>query len=256
MSGDFNGDGLTDVGAAWNNNGENVLTVRSNAGGSFSQAHWLERAGGWIPTTAWLGGDFNGDGLGDIAAPWNNGGQASIAVFLSDGASFPGWTQWTDRDGGWGDEVKWVSGDFNGDGRTDIAAGWNNEGALTLTTRMSQGDHFTHEHWLINAGHWWNASTLLAGDFNGDGMDDIAHLWDDLGELSVDVAVSNGAGFNAANRWATRDGGWFGQVRWFPGDFNGDGRTDIGAAWNNGGENVLTVRTAGKRTFEQAHWLE
>ena len=233
-----------------------MLTVRVNAGSAFAQQHWLEHAGGWIDSTAWLAGDFNGDGLSDIAAPWNNGGLASIAVFPSDGASFPGWTQWTDRDGGWGDEVKWVSGDFNGDGRTDIAGGWNNEGSLTLTTRLSQGDRFTHEHWLVNAGHWWNASTLIAGDFNKDGLDDIAHLFNDLGELSVDVALSTGSGFNDPVRWVTRDGGWGPQVRWFPGDFNGDGRTDIGAAWNNGGDNVLTVRTAAKRQFNQAHWLE
>jgi hypothetical protein len=144
VSGDFDGDGLSDIGAAWNNGGENVLTVRRSTGSSLVGEHWLEHAGGWIPTTAWMAGDFDGDSLDDIAGAWNNGGQASIAVFPSDGTSFPGWTQWADRDGGWGDEVKWVAGDFDGDGMTDIGAGWNNEGSLTLTVRRSLGDRFSH----------------------------------------------------------------------------------------------------------------
>lgn len=60
-----------------------------------------------------------------LAAP---GDLLSTAVYLSDGSQFPGWSQWSDRDGGSIDSAKWVSGDFNGDGKTDIAASWNNSG--------------------------------------------------------------------------------------------------------------------------------
>ncbi|KOV14531.1 hypothetical protein ADK60_28350, partial [Streptomyces sp. XY431] len=73
---------------------------------------WATNAGGWLDSTQWLGGDFNGDRKDDIAASWNNHGQLSTAVFLSDGSRFPGWTQWSDLDGGWIDAAKWVDGDF------------------------------------------------------------------------------------------------------------------------------------------------
>jgi hypothetical protein len=85
-----------------------------------------------------------------LAAPWNDGGLTTIAVYPSDGSRFPGWAQWAIRDGGWGDEVKWTSGDFNGDGKSDIGAIWNNGGSNTLTVRLSNGEAFSHQHWLVN----------------------------------------------------------------------------------------------------------
>ncbi len=42
-------------------------------------------------------------------------------------------------------------------------------------------------------------------------------------------------------------------MKFTPGDFNGDGITDIAAAWNNGGTNTLTVRTSDGSKFTPAH---
>ncbi|MEU9985516.1 hypothetical protein AB0E10_01710, partial [Streptomyces sp. NPDC048045] len=96
------------------------------------------------------------------------GGLLSTAVYLSDGSRFTGWSQWSDRDGGWIDSAKWVSGDFNGDGKTDIAAIWNNGGTNTLTVSLSTGKSFTRSHWATNAGGWADSTQWLGGDFNGD----------------------------------------------------------------------------------------
>ena len=208
-----------------------------------------------MDSTRWLSGDFNGDGKTDIAGVWNNGGKVSIAVFLSDGTKFPGWTQWTDRDGGWSDDTKWFAGDFNADGKTDIGAAWNNGGRTTLTVRLSQGDKFNHVHWSLDAGRWFNSSTFVAGDFNGDGGDDVAQLWNDIGRNSIKVSFSVGTQFWPPIDWARRDGGWGDTIKWIPGDFNGDRRTDIAAVWNNGGVNTLTVRLSDGTKFTPAHWL-
>jgi len=254
MSGDFNGDGLTDIGAAWNNGGTNVLTVRQSTGSSLIHSHWLVNAGGWMESTVWLPGDFNGDGRTDIAGVWNDGGNVSIAVYLSDGSKFPGWTQWSVKDGGWMDNAKWVAGDFDGDGRTDIGAAWNNGGNTTLTLRRSTGSGFAHVHWLANAGDWSESATYVAGDFNGDGRADIVRLWEGLGKTSSQVYLSDGTKFQAPMAWSTRDGGWGSEVKWTSGDFDGDGLTDLNATWNNGGTNVLTVRRSIGNAFSAAHW--
>ncbi len=257
FSGDFNGDGLTDIGGAWNDGGQVTLTVRQSTGTGFSAAHWAIKTGGWMDSAVWLPGDFNADGHTDVAGVWNDGGSVSIAMFLSDGKKFNHQTpQWSVRDGGWGDTVKWFAGDFNGDDRTDIGAAWNNAGATTLTVRQSTGSRFTHVHWSDNAGNWSDSSAFVAGDFNGDGRTDVARLWNDIGQNSTSVSLSIGSRFLEPASWSVRDGGWIlgAAVKWFPGDFNGDGRTDIGVAWNNDQLNTLTVRQSTGSAFTPAHW--
>ncbi|MEV5971267.1 hypothetical protein, partial [Streptomyces sp. NPDC051921] len=63
----------------------------------------------------------------------------STAVYLSNGTRFPGWSQWSDRDGGWIEGTPWVAGDFNGDKKADLATVWNNGGSNTITVSLSTG---------------------------------------------------------------------------------------------------------------------
>lgn len=57
-TGDFDGDGKTDIVAAWNNNGTNTLTMRPSSGTEFGVKHWATDVGGWMDTTVWCAGDF------------------------------------------------------------------------------------------------------------------------------------------------------------------------------------------------------
>ncbi|MEJ1965461.1 MAG: FG-GAP-like repeat-containing protein [Gammaproteobacteria bacterium] len=257
FAGDFNGDGRTDMGAAWNDGGQVTLTVRRSTGSSFAATHWAIKTGGWIGTAVWLPGDFNGDGRTDVAGIWNDGGKVSIAVFLSDGTRFVSQTpQWSVRDGGWGDSVKWFAADFDGDGRTDIGAAWYKAGKTVLTVRQSTGSRFAPAHWSTDAGNWTDSAVFVAGDFNNDGRADVARLWNDLGGTSIAVSLSDGASFRPAVDWSTRDGGWIqgSSVKWFAGDFNGDGRTDIGAAWDNEHLNTIAIRQSTGSAFTAANW--
>lgn len=102
--------------------------------------------------------------------------------------------------GGWLQPDRFLTGDFNGDGYTDLAA-WDRGSnqfqvaLFTVPTPTNAGlpPSFTAKgSWLTG----WvspNGMTPVVGDFNGDRKDDIALLHAPSGEWRV--ALSNGAAF-------------------------------------------------------------
>ena len=159
-----------------------------------------EPSGGWYP------GDFNGDGFCDIA-------RTGMQVLTSTGASFG-------APAAWGAGPTAVSGlrvgDFNGDGRDDLAGFWPGHGALV---GLSTGSAFAAPAlWSGDVG----SPQITAGDFDGDGFDDLLVA---TSSLTCGVMLSNGTTFAPAVSWSSESpavGGWY------PGDFNGDGRCDLG----------------------------
>ncbi len=138
-----------------------------------------------------------------------------------------------------------LSGDFNGDGKLDVAR-------LSQTglwqVGLSEGRAFSLNPW----GHWGprsNYVALLTGDFTGDGRTDVAGLTRDGDWM---VGVSSGQGFDL-EKW----GHWAGAASWSKfvvGDFNGDGRQDI-AGFSRQGAWVVGLSTgAGFVTSTFAQW--
>ena len=163
--------------------------------------------------------DFNGDGRSDIL--WRNGdgqvsnwlSQANGSFIINDANAFIGVpTSWHIAG----------TGDFNGDGRSDIL--WRHQsGTLSNWLGTATGG------WIINDANAMSSvpnEWLVAGigDFDGDGRDDI--LWRSTsGQLSNWLGTASG-GFvnNDANAFAGVATNWHVVGT---GDFNGDGRDDI-----------------------------
>src|SRR5262249_50116772 len=187
-SGDFNGDSNQDLAVA-NISGDNVSVLLGKANGTFNAS--TEYPAGPFPT-ALATGNFNGDGLLDIVVA--NGGNAShgkpgtVSVLLAKqggGFASPITTQC-----GTG-PIAIVTGDFNGDGRLDVAvADYNIGRGNTVAVLLGRGDGTFKNFVTYQTGA--APEGLATADLNGDGVLDLvtANEFDD----SVSVLLGNGDG--------------------------------------------------------------
>jgi hypothetical protein len=258
LSGDFDGDGLTDVvatGPGWwlsvpiaISNGDGTFTTRNlvSPGGSSQNFNiYSSQAGAKV-----VAGDFDNDGRTDLVATgigwW---GTLPIARSLGDGtfsvtnnANSDGtnFNQFSSQAG-----AKVVSGDFDGDGFTDLAATGVSSWGTTTPIVLSNGPSMSFRLLQTTGGDDFNVFssqagvTVLAGDFNGDGRTDLiatgVSWW-----VSLPIALSNGDGTFTTKNLVDSGGRQFAAlasepgVRYVVGDFDGNGVDDIAAIVSNG----------------------
>ncbi|MGC7095170.1 FG-GAP repeat domain-containing protein [Amycolatopsis lurida] len=182
----------------------------------------------WQPGTP-DGADFDGNGVGDIHAT----GNGSLTIWNGKGSNNFGAAQVVG--GGWSEFGRPAVGDFNKDGKTDLASVKNGS---TLHVWNGKGGNEFGAAEVIGSG-WSGFSAPIAGDFNGDGISDLAavkdgtlHIWNGKGSDNFGAAVVVG-------------GGWTPFGAPIAGDFNNDGKTDLAAVkdgstlhiWNGKGSN-------------------
>ncbi len=183
--------------------------------------------------------DFNGDSRPDVAVT-NGDGNGSVAVFLRQ----PG--------GGFAQEsgspflvggglANSVVGDFNGDGRPDIATAGFTTGVATVLLRQATGG-FAVEGQGTSLGARLGA--VAAGDFNGDGRLDLAVTRWDSAQVTILLRNAANNGFTTGQTIPTGTNPRAIAV----GNFDGAGGLDL-AVTDNGEGSVSILLGAGDGTF-------
>ncbi len=252
LTGDFNGDGRDDLANVFQNGRRADVDVYVSNNSSFTNQRWATQQGGFWNSQKWLVGDFNGDGLDDLAKVFNDGNQASIDVHLSNGSSFT-IGRWATRQGGFANNQKWLVGDFNGDGRDDFASVFNDANQASINVYLSNGNSLENVVWATQQGGFSEDQKWLTGDFNGDGRDDLANVFNEANQASIDVHLSNGNSFTN-QRWATQQGGFWNEQKWLAGDFNSDGQDDLGNVFNEANQASIDVHLSNGNSFTNQRW--
>ena len=224
VTGYFNGDGHLDLAVA-NESVNTVTLLLGNGDGTFTP-------GGTLITSspsAMATGDFNGDGHTDLIVA--NSADSTLTVFLGDGKG--GFTAANVISSiGAVDPISVAVGDFDGDGRLDLAV--TNFTMNTISIFLGNGDgtfRITSTPALKLSG----PAFIVAADFNGDGTLDLAIANSNNGTVTIATGKGDGT-FNttAATLSTGTTPSWLAAA-----DFNADGKQDLVVA--NRGVNYVTV---------------
>ncbi|MEV4136544.1 RICIN domain-containing protein [Dactylosporangium sp. NPDC049742] len=248
-TGDFDGNGQSDVATLAPAGSDVTVTVQQSDANQLLSTPVLRTMTGWTLSRikAVGGGDVNADGKADLTVAYDNGNVSwTLFVLLSTSTpgsvSFAAPADWYHFPVGGSDpsKVKLVFGDFNGDGRSDVGQFYDYGNVHTkLWMHWSQTNNTYTEStltWDSGVGGWGSqASKYVAGDFTGDGKTDIVSFYFPGGVLngtlgmSTFVAKADGTGINApTTTWTSPANTWDWTVTEpQPGDFNGDGKADI-----------------------------
>ncbi|MGW6782519.1 MULTISPECIES: peptidoglycan DD-metalloendopeptidase family protein [unclassified Streptomyces] len=181
--------------------------------------------------------DLNGDNVVDVAAVEASTGKLWLYKGASTGTIASGGNRVLLGSGGWNGMSNLTGGDFNGDGKDDIAAVEESTGKLWLykgadnSTIASGGSRV-----LIGTGGWNSMSSLTALNLNGDKIADLAAVDKATGKLYLYPGTSTG---QLASRKEIGSGGWNGMSNLTGMDLNNSGRQDLVAVEKSTGKLFL-----------------
>jgi hypothetical protein len=220
----------------------NLYLRRGHRSGTFADDtayHW-----GASPPAKVLSGDFDGDGIWDVALYNPHGTDGSFFIRYGDGK------------GGFGRQTVWkwgvypaaqpFAGDFDGDGKFDVGL-YNphgTDGKFYIQYGDGKGRFGRQTVWKWGV---FPSAKVFAGDFDGDGKFDVG-LYNPHGtDGSFYIQYGDGKGrFGRQTVWTW---GVYPKAQVFTGDFDRDGKWDVGLFDPLGDGRSFIQRGTGKGIF-------
>jgi hypothetical protein len=231
-TGDFNGDGKQDFVVA-NFGSNNVTILLGNGSGGFTQSPGSPFAVGAGPVGVAVA-DYNGDGKQDLATA--NYTADNVTVLLGDGSG--GFTEaagspFSAVTGIHPESI--VAGDFNSDGKFDLAVANVFSDNVTILLGNGGGGFTQAPGSPISVGG--GPYTLALGDFNSDGAQDIISA--NYISHTLTILSGNGSGGFSVTTGPTIGSGLTAYYYVAVGEFNSDGHQDL--AITNHDSNDVTI---------------
>ena len=243
---DFNQDGIPDLAILWSASiygGPYTITILTGKGdGTFSTGNSFSTGTNSSIIPSLITGDFNGDGKADIVVLSDDYTfTSSVTVFPGNGDGTFGSPQTSvanvqPNTGGDVYAGIMTAADFNGDGKLDLAVAGNCVNACGIAILLGHGDGtFTSAGSNLAPTH--DLGLIASGDFNGDGIPDLAATNYFTFGGSPTIFLGKGDGTFTTNVTSFT-------LDYFPksivvGDFNGDGVLDLAFSDLNGVEIAL-----------------
>jgi hypothetical protein len=230
VSPDFNGDGIPDLAVPLY--GSNDIAILLGKGdGTFAEPVLASVPGSSVDIEQIVAGDFNGDGIPDLAVI--DGDSSTVDILLGNGDGT--FTAETTNPPISGIPLNLTTGDFNGDGKTDLAV---TENSGTIAILLGNGDGTFAPSGSVNSASSGSPSPIAVADFNRDGKLDIAVTVGTGTSEAVVVLTGNGNGtFNSPSSGQNPTST---SVTWIQvADFNQDGAPDVVLADSSGSATVF-----------------
>jgi hypothetical protein len=244
--GDYNGDGKADVAMAYDLGNGTVQVHRWISNGSQFTDLATDQPGPFVLGAVagrMASGDVTGDGKDDIVMAYQNPNNTFSLHVWSAGITYAGSWYTSDQVGRVGD--RFTVGDYNGDGKADVAIAYDRRnGTMQIYRWISTGSQLT-ELATYESGPFHLSAVggrIASGDVNGDGKDDIVMAYHYQNDHSFYYHVWS-AGIDYAYRL------YSGQLnldrigaRFTVGDYNDDGKADVAMAYDRGNGTMRIYR--------------
>ncbi|MEV5510204.1 trypsin-like serine peptidase [Streptomyces orinoci] len=249
-SGDFNGNGHSDMIVVWTD-GEVTMYYSDGKGHFTSERQLVAKDSIWKDAETITAGDFTGSNQFDLMVRWVDGEVTLYGDVGSNGLNWAG-KQLVDpkKTDLWKHATQIAAGRFGSSQYvTDLMVRWS-DGELTLYTNVGAGG-FGQEHKLKDKNETWTHATLLtSGEFSGSARWDLMVQWSD-GELD-NYVNTNPSGLGNEARIQDPNGLWTHNTVMTTGNFTANGRTDdVVVRWSDGETTMYMDSTTNHMGIEE-----